>query len=88
MRRILAAVLAAALLLTGGCSRQRLASDGAKPAPAASATATHLTPPTTAPVVAHKATTTHSTTDSDAGALLGDVDKLLAGDSSPTEDQD
>jgi hypothetical protein len=83
----------AALLLAGGCARQRLASDEAKLPAVTSPAATHTPPPTTGPAapdpaVAQRANATHSTTDSDVDALLGDIDKLLASDSSLTEDQD
>ena len=73
MRRTLAAALAAALLLTGGCARQRPASDEAKPAAVTAPATTHPTTPATGPHV---------------GPMLDDIDKLLAGDSSPSEDQD
>jgi len=77
MRRTLAITLAAAVLLTGGCARNRpAAGEPASVAPAATTTAP-AAPETTAPKPA-----------ADVDGLLDEVDKQLAGDASPTEDQD
>jgi hypothetical protein len=92
MKRILVATLAAALLLTAGCARQGLSSGSgsgvARPAAGNEPAATPTTQPATGSVTSKKTATTHGTTAANVGAELDDIDKLLAGDSSPAADQD
>jgi hypothetical protein len=81
MRRTLAITLAAAVLLTGGCARQRPAAD--QPAPATPAAASVKSAAKT-PAKA-KADPAAS---ADVDGLLDEVDKQLADDSQPSVDQD
>ena len=80
MRRTLAIGLAAAVLLTGGCARQQHAAD--KPAATSPAAERRATSATTGTAKAG------STTPADVDGLLDEIDKQLAGDSQPSEDQD
>jgi hypothetical protein len=96
MRRTLAITLAAAVLLTGGCARQRPAADRPAPTtPAATSTNPAATSANSAATSTKSAATVRGETPATAEAdpagvdgLLDAIDKQLAGDSQPSEDQD
>jgi len=94
MRRTLAVALAAFVLLAGGCARSHPAAD--KPAPTATSPAAErkttgaakADSTTPADVDSTTPADVDSATPADVDGLLGEVDKQLAGDSQPSDDQD